>query len=171
MQLDKETKLKQEKERCRQLAQRVAEEARPASAQVLNSESDLLEKALRRAGIRAEEWSAQAAEPVDLLVVEDPVWSHLPQQLPEKVLLASVDSTMMAAWAEQLARRGYYRDFRWRSKGRAQQSAVYVVRLVYFYGCEQYGHTAGCGYAFCNISFMKMRKASVVQIRGGDNQR
>ena len=127
MQLDKETKLKQEKERCRQLAQRVAEEARPASAQVLNSESDLLEKALRRAGIRAEEWSAQAAEPGDLLVVEDPVWSHLPQQLPEKVLLASVDSTMMAAWAEQLARRGYYRDFRWRSKGRAQQSALFCT--------------------------------------------
>ena len=127
MQLDKETKLKQEKERCRQLAQRVAEEARPASAQVLNSESDLLEKALRRAGIRAEEWSAQAAEPVDLLVVEDPVWSHLPQQLPEKVLLAGVDSTMMAAWAEQLARRGYYRDFRWRSKGRAQQSALFCT--------------------------------------------
>ena len=127
MQLDKETKLKQEKERCRQLAQRVAEEARSASAQVLNSESDLLEKALRRAGIRAEEWSAQAAEPVDLLVVEDPVWSHLPQQLPEKVLLASVDSTMMAAWAEQLARRGYYRDFRWRSKGRAQQSALFCT--------------------------------------------
>ena len=127
MQLDKETKLKQEKERCRQLAQRVEEEARPASAQVLNSESDLLEKALRRAGIRAEEWSAQAAEPVDLLVVEDPVWSHLPQQLPEKVLLASVDSTMMAAWAEQLAQRGYYRDFRWRSKGRAQQSALFCT--------------------------------------------
>ena len=127
MQLDKETKLKQEKERCRQLAQRVAEEVRPASAQVLNSESDLLEKALRRAGIRAEEWSVQAAEPVDLLVVEDPVWSHLPQQLPEKVLLASVDSTMMAAWAEQLARRGYYRDFRWRSKGRAQQSALFCT--------------------------------------------
>lgn len=127
MQLDKETKLKQEKERCRQLAQRVAEEVRPASAQVLNSESDLLEKALRRAGIRAEKWSAQAAEPVDLLVVEDPVWSHLPQQLPEKVLLASVDSTMMAAWAEQLARRGYYRDFRWRSKGRAQQSALFCT--------------------------------------------
>lgn len=127
MQLDKETKLKQEKERCRQLAQRVAEEVRPASAQVLNSESDLLEKALRRAGIRAEERSAQAAEPVDLLVVEDPVWSHLPQQLPEKVLLASVDSTMMAAWAEQLARRGYYRDFRWRSKGRAQQSALFCT--------------------------------------------
>ena len=127
MQLDKETKLKQEKERCRQLAQRVAEEARPASVQVLNSESDLLEKALRRAGIRAEEWSAQAAEPVDLLVVEDPVWSHLPQQLPEKVLLASVDSTMMAAWVEQLARRGYYRDFRWRSKGRAQQSALFCT--------------------------------------------
>ena len=64
---------------------------------------------------------------MDLLVVEDPVWSHLPQQLPEKVLLASVDSTMMAAWAEQLARRGYYRDFRWRSKGRAQQSALFCT--------------------------------------------
>ena len=143
MQLDKETKLKQEKERCRQLAQRVAEEAHPASAQVLNSESDLLEKALRRAGIRAEEWSAQAAEPVDLLVVEDPVWSHLPQQLPEKVLLASVDSTMMAAWAEQLARRGYYRDFRWRSKGRAQQSALFCTgsavpaQLMMVQGYEQ----------------------------------
>ena len=60
-------------------------------------------------------------------MVEDPVWSHLPQQLPEKVLLASVDSTMMAAWAEQLARRGYYRDFRWRSKGRAQQSALFCT--------------------------------------------
>ena len=127
MQLDKETKLKQDKERCRQLAQRIAEEVHPAAAQVLNSETDLLEKALRRAGIRAEEWSAQAAEPADLLVVEDPVWSHLPQQLPEKVLLASVDSTMMAAWAEQLAQRGYYRDFRWRSKGRAQQSALFCT--------------------------------------------
>ena len=127
MQLDKETKLKQDKERCRQLAQRIAEEVHPAAAQVLNSETDLLEKALRRAGIRAEEWSAQAAEPADLLVVEDPVWSHLPQQLPEKVLLASVDSAMMAAWAEQLAQRGYYRDFRWRSKGRAQQSALFCT--------------------------------------------
>ena len=58
MQLDKETKLKQEKERCRQLAQRVAEEAHPASAQVLNSESDLLEKALRHAASQAEpDWS------------------------------------------------------------------------------------------------------------------
>ena len=84
MQLDKETKLKQEKERCRQLAQRVAEEARPASAQVLNSESDLLEKALRRAGIRAEEWSAQAAEPVDLLVGKTPCGAICPSSCPRK---------------------------------------------------------------------------------------
>ena len=119
MQLDKETKLKQEKERCRQLVDR--------SVGIITAICPYVEKALRRAGIRAEEWSAQAAEPVDLLVVEDPVWSHLPQQLPEKVLLASVDSTMMAAWAEQLARRGYYRDFRWRSKGRAQQSALFCT--------------------------------------------
>ena len=56
MQLDKETKVKQEKERCRQLAQRVAEEVRPASAGVWNAESDLLEKALRRVGIRANAW-------------------------------------------------------------------------------------------------------------------
>ena len=124
MQLDKETKLKQEKERCRQLAQRIAEEVRPESAAVLNAESDLLEKALRRAGVRANAW-AEGAEPTDLLVVVDPAWGRVPAQLAEKVLLVSESSTVMAGWAEQLAGQGYYRDFRWRSKGRAQQAALF----------------------------------------------
>ena len=124
MQWDKETKLKQEKERCRQLAQRIAEEVHPESAAVLNAESDLLEKALRRAGIRANAW-AEGAAPADLLVVVDPAWGRVPAQLAEKVLLVSEGSTVMAGWAEQLAGQGYYRDFRWRSKGRAQQAALF----------------------------------------------
>ena len=124
MQWDKETKLKQEKERCRQLAQRIAEEVHPGSAAVLNAESDLLEKALRRAGIRANAW-AEGAEPADLLVVVDPAWGRVPAQLAEKVLLVSEGSAVMAGWAEQLAGQGYYRDFRWRSKGRAQQAALF----------------------------------------------
>ena len=70
MQWDKETKLKQEKERCRQLAQRIAEEVHPGSAAVLNAESDLLEKALRRAGIQANAW-AEGAEPADLLMFDE----------------------------------------------------------------------------------------------------
>ena len=82
MQWDKETKLKQEKERCRQLAPRIAEEVHPGSAAVLNAESDLLEKALRRAGIRANAW-AEGAEPADLLVVVDPAWGRVPAQLAE----------------------------------------------------------------------------------------
>ena len=102
MQWDKETKLKQEKERCRQLAQRIAEEVHPGSAAVLNAESDLLEKALRRVGIRANAW-AEGAEPADLLVVVDPAWGRVPAQLAEKVLLVSEGSTVMAGWAEQLA--------------------------------------------------------------------
>ena len=124
MQWDKETKLKQEKERCRQLVQRIAEEVHPESAAVLNAESDLLEKALRRAGIRANAW-AEGAEPADLLVVVDPAWGRVPAQLAEKVLLVSEGSTVMAGWAAQLAGQSYYRDFRWRSKGRAQQAALF----------------------------------------------
>ena len=125
MQLEKEQKLKQEKERCRQLAQRIAEEVHPASAAVLNREDGLLEKALHRAGIQVEPWAEDSAATIDLLVVEDPAWSPLPKTLTKQILLVSADSTMMAGWAEQLAVKGYYRDFDWRSKGRAQQSALF----------------------------------------------
>ncbi|MFR6093861.1 MAG: glycosyltransferase family 2 protein, partial [Faecalibacterium prausnitzii] len=63
----------------------------------------------------------------ELLVVADPAWETLPETLPARVLLVSDESTVMAGWAEQLAQRGYFRDFGWRSKGRAQQSALFCT--------------------------------------------
>ena len=63
----------------------------------------------------------------DLLVVEDPAWVEMPAQLPGQVLLVFTGSNVAEGWAEELARRGYYRDFRWRSRGRAQQSALYCT--------------------------------------------
>ena len=125
MQLEKEKKEKQERERCRALAQRIAEEAAAASAALLGEQSLLLTKALRRAGVAAEVW-AEGSE-AELLVVVDPAYETLPEKLPARVLLVSSESTVMAGWAEQLAQRGYFRDFGWRSKGRAQQSALFCA--------------------------------------------
>ena len=51
----------------------------------------------------------------------------MPAQLPGQVLLVFTGSNVAEGWAEELARRGYYRDFRWRSRGRAQQSALYCT--------------------------------------------
>ena len=125
MQLEKEKKEKRERERCRALAQRIAEEANPASAALLGEQMSLLAKALHRAGVEAEEWT-EGSE-AELLVVADPAWETLPETLPARVLLVSDESTVMAGWAEQLAQRGYFRDFGWRSKGRAQQSALFCT--------------------------------------------
>ena len=49
MQLEKAKETKQDMERCRLLAQRIAEELAPATAAVLNAETPALEKALHRA--------------------------------------------------------------------------------------------------------------------------
>ena len=125
MQLEKEKKEKRERERCRALAQRIAEEANPASAALLGEQMSLLAKALHRAGVEAEEWTEGSA--AELLVVADPAWETLPETLPARVLLVSDESTVMAGWAEQLAQRGYFRDFGWRSKGRAQPSALFCA--------------------------------------------
>ena len=125
MQLEKEKKEKRERERCRALAQRIAEEANPASAALLGEQMSLLTEALHRAGVEAEEWTEGSA--AELLVVADPAWETLPETLPARVLLVSDESTVMAGWAEQLAQRGYFRDFGWRSKGRAQQSALFCT--------------------------------------------
>ena len=125
MQLEKEKKEKRERERCRALAQRIAEEANPASAALLGEQMSLLAKALHRAGVEAEEWTEGSV--AELLVVADPAWETLPETLPARVLLVSDESTVMAGWAEQLAQRGYFRDFGWRSKGRAQQSALFCT--------------------------------------------
>ena len=125
MQLEKEKKEKRERERCRALAQRIAEEANPASAALLGEQMLLLAKALHRAGVEAEEWTESSE--AELLVVADPAWETLPETLPARVLLVSDESTVMAGWAEQLAQRGYFRDFGWRSKGRAQPSALFCT--------------------------------------------
>ena len=125
MQLEKEKKEKWERERCRALAQRIVEEANPASAALLGEQMSLLTEALHRAGVEAEEWTESSA--AELLVVADPAWETLPETLPARVLLVSDESTVMAGWAEQLAQRGYFRDFGWRSKGRAQPSALFCT--------------------------------------------
>ena len=126
MQLEKAKETKQDMERCRLLAQRIAEELAPATAAVLNAETTALEKALHRAGVDANPFTV-AARQADLLVVEDPAWVEMPAQLPGQVLLVFTGSNVAEGWAEELARRGYYRDFRWRSRGRAQQSALYCT--------------------------------------------
>ena len=129
MQLEKELESKQEVERCRLLAKRIAEDLSPQAAAVLGADENsgtVLVKALRKAGIEANVWTAAAKQPA-LLVVEDPAWAELPAALPEQVLLACVDSTNLADWADALAQRGYYRVMRWKSKGRAQQTALFCA--------------------------------------------
>ena len=69
MQLEKAKETKQDMERCRLLAQRIAEELAPATAAVLNAETPALEKALHRAGVDANPFTV-AARQADLLVVE-----------------------------------------------------------------------------------------------------
>ena len=130
MQLEKEKETRETAERCRLLAQRIAEELAPEAAAVLAADEEsgaLLEKALRRAGIRANPWTAAATAQPELLVVEDPAWVELPARLAEQVLLVCTDATALSAWAEKLAERGYYRDLQWRSRGRAQQAALFCT--------------------------------------------
>ena len=106
MQLEKAKETKQDMERCRLLAQRIAEELAPATAAVLNAETPALEKALHRAGVDANPFTV-AARQADLLVVEDPAWVEMPAQLPGQVLLVFTGSNVAEGWAEELARRGY----------------------------------------------------------------
>ena len=62
---------------------------------------------------------------VGRLVVVDPEWVTLPQQLADRVLLVCSEETMLAACAKQLAQQGLYRDFSWQSRGRALQTALF----------------------------------------------
>lgn len=102
MQLEKAKETKQDMERCRLLAQRIAEELAPATAAVLNAETPALEKALHRAGVDANPFTV-AARQADLLVVEDPAWVEMPAQLPGQVLLVFTGSNVAEGWAEELA--------------------------------------------------------------------
>ena len=103
MQLEKAKETKQDMERCRLLAQRIAEELAPATAAVLNAETPALEKALHRAGVDANPFTV-AARQADLLVAEDPAWVEMPAQMPGQVLLVFTGSNVAEGWAEELAR-------------------------------------------------------------------
>ena len=115
--MDQEKETKRQAERCRALAQRIVRELTPASIQVLGG-SGALAEALEKAGAQLLPENAEQGTAA-LLVVEDPAWVEMPAQMPGQVLLVFTGSNVAEGWAEELARRGYYRDFRWRSRGRA----------------------------------------------------
>ena len=119
MQLEKAKETKQDMERCRLLAQRIAEELAPATAAVLNAETPALENALHRAGVDA--------YPITVAAPQAPASPQRPAPPPRQAPPSPTASNGAERWAEELARRGYYRDFRWRSRGRAQQSALYCT--------------------------------------------
>ena len=110
---------KQERERSRQLAQRVAGELAPRTVALLG-ESPALESALRAANL-----TPAAGPEADLLVVSDPAWVELPPQLPGAVLLVCTASEELSSWAGELLARGYSRDFSWKNRGRTQQTALF----------------------------------------------
>ena len=85
MELDQEKLTRNESERSRELAQRIRRELGPCSVQVLGGVG-ALESALEATGAVQ---PAEGALP-ELLVVVDPEWVTLPQQLADRVLLVSV---------------------------------------------------------------------------------
>ena len=103
MQLEREKETREAAERCRLLAQRIAEELAPEAAAVLAADEEsgaLLEKALRRAGIRTNPWTAAATAQPELLELADPVWDEQPAQLAEQVLQMCTQATAQTAWAD-----------------------------------------------------------------------
>ena len=81
MELDQEKLTRNESERSRELAQRIRRELGPCSVQVLGGVG-ALESALEATGAVQ---PAEGALP-ELLVVVDPEWVTLPQQLADRVL-------------------------------------------------------------------------------------
>ena len=116
MEQEKETRLQAE---CgRELAQRIVRELTPAGVQVLGG-SGLLEQALEKTGTCL----TGQADADDLLVVVDPEWTELPELECGQVLLVCEDAAVMADCAGQLAQQGFARDFEWKGRVRALQTA------------------------------------------------
>ena len=84
MELDQEKLTRNESERSRELAQRIRRELGPCSVQVLGGVG-ALESALEAVGAVQ---PAEGALP-ELLVVVDPEWVTLPQQLADRVHVSS----------------------------------------------------------------------------------
>ena len=118
--MDQEKENRQQAERSRELAQRIMRELTPAGVQVLGG-SGSLEKALEKIGARM----TQQAEGGALLVAEDPEWTELPAVQCDQVLLVCADSAVLAGCAQQLAQQGFARDFGWKTRGKAQQTALF----------------------------------------------
>ena len=118
--MDQEKETRQQAERSRELAQRIMRELTPAGVQVLGG-SGSLEKALEKIGARM----TQQAEGGALLVAEDPEWTELPAVQCDQVLLVCADSAVLSGCAQQLAQQGFARDFGWKTRGKAQQTALF----------------------------------------------
>ena len=121
--MDQEKETKRQAERCRALAQRIVRELTPASIQVLGG-SGALAEALEKAGAQLLPENAEQGTAA-LLVVEDPEWVDLPALQCARVLLVCTDASAMADCAKQLAAQGLYRDFEWKNRGKAQQTALF----------------------------------------------
>ena len=121
--MDQEKETKRQAERCRALAQRIVRELTPASIQVLGG-SGALAEALEKAGAQLLPENAEQGTAA-LLVVEDPEWVDLPALQCAQVLLVCTDASAMADCAKQLAAQGLYRDFEWKNRGKAQQTALF----------------------------------------------
>ena len=98
-------------------------ELTPASIQVLGG-SGALAEALEKAGAQLLPENAEQGTAA-LLVVEDPEWVDLPALQCAQVLLVCTDASAMADCAKQLAAQGLYRDFEWKNRGKAQQTALF----------------------------------------------
>ena len=121
--MDQEKETKRQAERCRALAQRIVRDLTPASIQVLGG-SGALAEALEKAGAQLLPENAEQGTAA-LLVVEDPEWVDLPALQCAQVLLVCTDASAMADCAKQLAAQGLYRDFEWKNRGKAQQTALF----------------------------------------------
>ena len=121
--MDQEKETERQAERCRALAQRIVRELTPASIQVLGG-SGALAEALEKAGAQLLPENAEQGTAA-LLVVEDPEWVDLPALQCAQVLLVCTDASAMADCAKQLAAQGLYRDFEWKNRGKAQQTALF----------------------------------------------
>ena len=121
--MDQEKETKRQAERCRALAQRIVRELTPASIQVLGGSGALAEE-LEKTGAQLLPENAELGTAA-LLVVEDPEWVDLPALQCAQVLLVCTDASAMADCAKQLAAQGLYRDFEWKNRGKALQTALF----------------------------------------------
>ena len=120
---------KQYKQRCRQMAQRIAQELHPRTVWLLGDDGFLAD-ALDDAGVEQVACDDEKPDNADLVVVMEPAFVKPQAAAGCGVLLVCDDAGAMSAWADKLAADGYCRDFSWKNRGRTQQSALYTRKEV-----------------------------------------